>query len=52
MAAVFIMPALPAVPGTDTVDSDKRGITPYKKDGFDNTGKTGKTFDKYTTKYQ
>jgi hypothetical protein len=34
MAAVFIIPALPAVPGTDKVDSDKRGAAPYKRGGF------------------
>jgi hypothetical protein len=38
MAAVFMIPALPAVPGTDKVDSDKRGITPYKRSDF----KTGR----------
>jgi hypothetical protein len=30
IAARFMMPALPVVPGTDKVDSDKGGITPYK----------------------
>jgi hypothetical protein len=34
MAAVFMIPALSEAPGTDTIDSDKRGITPYNEAVF------------------